>query len=200
MIALATDRPHRRRTRQSGVVLITGLIFMVMLTLIVLAALRTGTLEERMAANARNRQLALQAAEAVLRDAEVALFTTAAAPFDPFMPTGFTDACTSGYCLKSSTNSLWKTIDWSSTAVTRSFALSGSNLTAALVDAQPRYIVEPLFDSLVFEKLCNPVVYRLSARGLGRDSSVVHVQTLYLGKTPTVCPLGSPTPGSTYGS
>lgn len=63
--------------KESGAVLITGLIFMVVLTIIVISALRSATLEERMAANARNRQLALQAAEAVLRDAETALFAAA---------------------------------------------------------------------------------------------------------------------------
>jgi Tfp pilus assembly protein PilX len=64
--------------KESGAVLYTGLIFLLVLSLIVLSMLRSGTLEERMAANARNRQVALQAAEAVLRDAETRLFSTSA--------------------------------------------------------------------------------------------------------------------------
>jgi type IV pilus assembly protein PilX len=198
---------HHRRdpgsSGQSGVVLITGLIFMVMLTLIVLAGLRTGSLEERMAANARNRQLALQAAEAVLRDAEVSLFAgPLALPFDPFMPTSFTSACTTGYCDKSAGNSKWKTANWTDTGVTRSFA-PGANafsLDAKLAASPPRYFLEAVFDSLVFNKLCNPPVYRMSARGVGQDSSQVYVQTMYLSPTPEFCPLGSPTPGSTFGT
>ena len=68
--------PNKQK-RQSGAILLTSLIFLLVLSMIVLAALRTGTLEERMAANARNRQVALQAAEAVLRNAEVPLFSGA---------------------------------------------------------------------------------------------------------------------------
>lgn len=58
-----------RPRRESGAVLITGLIFMTLVMLIALSVMRSATLEERMAANARNRQLALEAAEAVVRDA-----------------------------------------------------------------------------------------------------------------------------------
>lgn len=180
------DRILRRAApKQSGVVLITGLIFMVILTMIVLAVLRSGTLEERMAANARNRQLALQAAEAVLRDAEVALFSTAVAPFDPFTPTSFSDTCTNGYCSKPVGGSTpkWQTIDWDSTSVTRSFAADTGNLTSTLVASQPRYIVEivstPVISPSAGGGLCPSIIYRLTSRGLGLDASEVFVQTMY---------------------
>ena len=96
------DRALRQASpKQSGVVLITGLIFMVILTMIVLAVLRSGSLEERMAANARNRQLAMQAAEAVLRDAEETLFTDPMpAPFDPYTPGSFSDVLLLGSSYK----------------------------------------------------------------------------------------------------
>lgn len=66
-------RPFPTSARQSGVALITGLVLMVVLTLITVAALRTTTLEELMARNARDRDLAFQAAEAALRAGETEL-------------------------------------------------------------------------------------------------------------------------------
>ena len=154
------------KARQSGVALVTGLIFMVVLTIIVISALRSATLEERMAANARNRQVALQAAEAVLRDAETTLL--AAAPFDPFTPASFTVDCTNGFCNKPATGTTprWQTIDWSSTAVTRTFNDAASNLDG--VDSQPRYIVEivnvPVFGG--GGGICPKVLYRITALSL----------------------------------
>lgn len=175
---------HRNRLiptpyKESGAVLITGLIFMVVLTIIVTAALRSVTLEERMAANARNRQMALQAAEAVLRDAEASLF--AATPFEPFAPGSFTATCASGYCGQPIANSTpkWQAIDWGSTALTRTFAATSSNL--ASVSSQPRYIVE----LIGYEggqpggAICPKVLFRITARGVGADSSTVFVQSMY---------------------
>lgn len=55
---------------QRGSVLITGLIFLVILTLIGLSAMQVTSMEERMASNSKDMNLALQAAEAALRDCE----------------------------------------------------------------------------------------------------------------------------------
>ena len=59
------------RMRERGVSLVVGLIFLVVLTILGLMALRGAILEERMSGNARERSLAFQAAEAALRDAEL---------------------------------------------------------------------------------------------------------------------------------
>ena len=58
------------RSRQSGAALISGLIFLVVLTMIGVTAARMSTLEERMSGNMRDRAIAMQAAELALRDAE----------------------------------------------------------------------------------------------------------------------------------
>lgn len=50
--------------------MITALIFLVMLTIIGVAAARMSSLEERMAGNMRDRDVALRAAEICLREAE----------------------------------------------------------------------------------------------------------------------------------
>jgi len=57
-------------TRQRGAVLITGLIFLVVLTLLGTTALQGTLLEEKMAGNLRDETLAFQAAEAALRSGE----------------------------------------------------------------------------------------------------------------------------------
>src|SRR4030067_2933437 len=57
-------------SRQHGVALITGLIFLVILTLLGITAARMAGLEERMSGNMRDSSLAVQAAEMALRDAE----------------------------------------------------------------------------------------------------------------------------------
>ena len=56
--------------RQAGAVLITGLIFLAVLTILGVTSARMSTLEERMSGNMRDRSVAMQAAEAALRDAE----------------------------------------------------------------------------------------------------------------------------------
>ena len=61
------------RSRQQGAVLYIALILLLILTIIGIAAARLQTGEAVMARNDHNHQLALQAAEAALRDAEINL-------------------------------------------------------------------------------------------------------------------------------
>lgn len=58
-------------SNQGGAALITSLIFLTVLTILGMSTLGTALLESRMAGNARDRNLALQAAEIGLRDAEL---------------------------------------------------------------------------------------------------------------------------------
>ena len=55
---------------EQGSVLIIALIFLVVLTLLTLSTSQTTVMDERMAGNSKDRQLALQATEAATRDAE----------------------------------------------------------------------------------------------------------------------------------
>lgn len=174
-----TNHKHKPQLqKQSGAILLTSLIFLLILSMIVLAALRTGTLEERMAANARNRQVALQAAEAVLRNAEVTLFSGAAftSNFDSYpdssgkLANGFYMAPASNTPLK------WKSIDWSDTTKTLT-----NGATLGGVDTQPRYIVEiitrPTRQNST--QACSKGLLAVTARGLGRDSADVFVHAMY---------------------
>lgn len=168
----------RKQRKQSGAVLFTSLIFLLILSMIVLAALRTGTLEERMAGNARNRQVALQAAEAVLRSAEVTLFSGAAftSNFDSYPDSS--GNLSNGYYMASSSSTppRWKTVDWSDATKTLT---NGATLTE--VDTQPRYIVEIITRPTRPNSTapCTRGLLAVTARGLGRDSADVFVHAMY---------------------
>ena len=58
------------RNQEQGFVLVTSLIFLVVLSLLGVMALRGSLFDERMAANDRDRALAREYAEMALRDAE----------------------------------------------------------------------------------------------------------------------------------
>ena len=57
------------RKRQRGAVLIVALLFLVILTMLGVTAMTGSTMEQRMAGNSRDVAVALQAAEAAMRDA-----------------------------------------------------------------------------------------------------------------------------------
>jgi type IV pilus assembly protein PilX len=172
-----------------GAVLITALVFLVVLLMIVVSIMRAGTLEERMASNARDRQIALQAAEAVSRDAATVLFGTGAtSPIDPFDLSQFTSACTNALCGVPSGTPLWKSpSQWTTSGKTRTFASASSKLKVKtdpdvfLPDAsQPRYFVELIgFEGGQGPHICPKIIYRVTARGQGSDNATVFVETMY---------------------
>lgn len=59
--------------RQSGAALVVGLVLLVVITLVGVGAMQTTTLQEKMAGNLRDSNLAFQASEAALRDCEAVL-------------------------------------------------------------------------------------------------------------------------------
>ncbi len=78
------------RDHQQGIALVVGLIFLLLMTLIGVTAIQTTSLDERMAGNVRDRNLAFQAAEAALRDAEQDIRGIGDTPRDPAI-SGTTD-------------------------------------------------------------------------------------------------------------
>ena len=56
--------------KQAGAVFVTGLIFLMVLTLLGITVAKMATIEERMSGNMRDRMIAMQAAEMGLRYAE----------------------------------------------------------------------------------------------------------------------------------
>ena len=143
-----------RHPRQQGVVLITGLIILVLLTILGLTASRSILLEERMAGNMKDQNVAFQAAEAALRMGESYLtgaslgtfvLDTDAAHLAKF-PTGLYAATLS------TTTERWEQAVWDdagSVAYPRTPAnLLVATVTPAGAAAPPRYIIEDMSTTL----------------------------------------------------
>lgn len=161
------------RDHQAGVALITGLIFMVVLTLLALAAMRTTTLEERMSGNARDRDLAFQSAEAALRAGEQILQGATLPAFA--LGTSYTPRIAAG-----TLSTYWQnTHPWTTESVT---AWQPEGTSAA-----PQYVIEEMGVSgggsgggLGIGALSDGGVYRVTARGVGRsENTVVILQAVY---------------------
>ena len=73
----SNPRLHGRAEYQSGAVLIISLIMLLLLTLIATTGMQTSSLEEKMAGNLRDKNLAFQAAESALKAAGDTLVTAA---------------------------------------------------------------------------------------------------------------------------
>lgn len=58
------------RSRQRGVVLVVSLMILLVMTVIGITAMQSSSLEERMAGNTKDHNLAFQATESAIRDAE----------------------------------------------------------------------------------------------------------------------------------
>lgn len=169
--------PVQTTSSQRGAALITGLIFLVVLTLISLSAIKSTSLEERMAGNARDQDVAFQAAEAGVRDALDYISSTGLLP-----TSGFVAGCSAGLCLNDPAAPVWETItannDWTSS---KTKAYTGTALTfdgTTTLPMQPRYIIEllpatlpPSGFSIASGKGANPggqvTPYRITARGWG---------------------------------
>lgn len=181
----------RPANRQHGVALITGLIFLVVLTLISITAARMSSLEERMSGNMRDRSLAMQAAEMALRDAERDIRGGAGITRAPAISglTNFDSACTAGLCYNgpagnaSGTN--WTTTPvWSlpmvnnmTTAPSVAYGTYTGAIGNVVLSAQPRYIIEGI------EKNGSGTTvyyYRITVRAQGANANtVVWLQEVY---------------------
>ncbi len=85
-----------RPKREAGVVMIVTLMFLVLIAMVGLYAAQGAAVDERVSGNDRDRGIALQAAEAALRDAEASLAPLLAAT--PNCETLFVPTCVNGLC------------------------------------------------------------------------------------------------------
>jgi len=155
------------RYRQAGVALITGLIFMVVLTLLALAAMRTTTLEERMSGNARDRDLAFQAAEAALRAGEEVLQGATLPTFA--VGTAYTPRIAAGTLV-----TYWQnTHPWATESVETDWQPDGTSAAPAFVIEEMGATAGGGSGGLGIGALNNEGVYRVTARGVGRSANTV---------------------------
>ncbi len=173
------NRIYHGPERQQGVALIVALIFLLLMNILAVTALGTTTLEERMASNMSDKNIAFQAAESALTAGEVWIGGQMNKPV--FDPANGTD----GLHLPSlSAVQVWEesTGVWSSTDV---FAYSGMQG----ISQQPSYLIEDLGTipddkgSLLLPtnyKSSGKNLFRVTARGNGRtDTAVVMLQSVY---------------------
>lgn len=163
--------------REKGAALLVALILLVLMSLLGVSALRSGSLEERMAGNTYDRSISFQAAESALREAES---TIEAAGTKPTPDVGAD--CTNGICGTTSDGSeFWATAaddDWKDATLVS----NGS------VDITPQYLIEYLGGTFP----CSPnnpasgtdpftcKRYRVTARSnAGDDRASVVLQSIY---------------------
>ena len=183
--------------KQTGFVLITGLLVLLMLTVIMLTAMRTAALEERMAGNMRSSNIAFQAAESSLREAE-GLFLIedkiigavdgqggTVNPFHPFKLSGgpFQNTgeavCVKGLCGPSSPPAS-SNLDALSKEAFRTAATGIANIQ------QPEYIMELMFIEPSTDSRRLYATFRITTRATGDSAeggkfsnSQVQLQSTY---------------------
>lgn len=207
-IASSLERKGRGRSSfkyQSGVVLAISLIMLLLLTLIGFSALQSTGLEEKMAGNMRDRNLAFQAAEAALRDAEGDIKNVAKnalprvsgvtnASVDCGTANGASTASDSddGLCYSypgsypgaNSNPPTWPTETMMKAVPSVSYGtFTGAvPITGIPLAQQPRYIIEGMNG---MGKECNFLIYkpcyRITVRAQGvNPNTVVWLQTIYI--------------------
>ncbi|WP_444926615.1 PilX N-terminal domain-containing pilus assembly protein [Microbulbifer sp. TRSA002] len=179
-------RYHIKKPKnQVGATLLVGLIILLLMTFIGLAAIRGSGMQELMAGNMRDRQLAFQAAEAALRLAEAELSDVSGKTIS------FADEpeSGSGYFQEMSGSSaieFWLEFDWENDSISPD--IDDMNLSG--VASQPRYVVERIEGSVWSGNDGGPIdhtnqanaeppeYYRITSRGVGSsDSTIVILQS-----------------------
>lgn len=149
---------------QSGAVLAISLIMLLLLTLIGITGMQTTGLEEKMAGNLRDGNLAFQAAESALNAAEASL--------SPTLP-AFDTAGTNGYYSSAAATPAVTTDTFWSTGNTHAY--SGGTLAGINSAFQPRYIIQDLDCVPPNMPPCTAGthIFRITARATGGSSSAV---------------------------
>lgn len=156
---------HARPSRQQGVSLVVSLIFLVVLGMLGAWAASSNMLQERMAGGTRNRDLALQAAEAALREGE-AFLQSQSATWHNTSAAQFTGADGLLTYSAASANDLayWRlTSSWPSSKT--------ASTTLNQVSAAPQYIVQRLGN--LDPTTPAAIYYRITARAVGGDANAV---------------------------
>lgn len=157
---------YRSPTAQRGMTLLVSLIFLLILSILGIWSVSNNILQERMAGNTRNRDLAFEAAEAALDHAESTLTTWRTGPFDGsggLFPYNAVNAIVTENPTQPNDASFWRnSANWISY---RQVPVGNLNQVAE----QPRFIVE------LKSKVGKVETYRITARGVGGNSNAVAI-------------------------
>ena len=183
--------PVAPRAAQRGLSLVTTLMFMVAALVLGVSVLGVSVMQERIVGNTKDRDLAFQAAEAALRDAEADI----AANFNP--ATSFADNCNLGLCTAPTQRASVSPLpvdqqagfSWTTAAQVRTYGQYTGAPALPGVSRAPVYVIEklgnlgtPAGESVVLgaEVTAPGVGYRITARAAGgRAETVVTLQSIY---------------------
>ncbi len=174
---------YPRPVRQQGVALIVALIFLAVLAILGVAIARNSSMEERMAGNTRDRDLAFQAAEAALKDADADLpcFVNPSSPPCPNPNPNPFDGSTPGlitYVANANDPAYWRAYNWDAASQEATAALAN-------VEAKPRYVIEKKPNTIIppVPPSVTPTTvqhFRVTARGVGGSAdTIVILQSEY---------------------
>lgn len=156
--------------RQRGAVLFVSLIILLLMTIIGVSAIQNTTLQEKMAGNLRDANLAFQAAEAGLRDAEKYLATTTALPIFS-ANCGSVSGDNNGLCSPASASATYQQWEnssyWSDSDKTRRYGAASGAVALPQVSKQPRYMIEELVTAPLDPTEAPDIRYRSTAQGYG---------------------------------
>ena len=179
------------RSRQRGMSLITSLLFTLAALLLGVSVMSSNVMRERMIGNTRDRELAMQAAEAALRDAELDVSSNIKSN------SAFTDGCAAGLCTPPSARATSSPLpvhaaalgfDWANAANVRAYGGYTAITAYPGVAAQPVYVIEKLGtlgvapgDTLLGPPSARGIAYRITARATGaRAGTTVLLQSIYV--------------------
>jgi type IV pilus assembly protein PilX len=176
-----------QRFAQKGISLVLVMIFLVILSVLGISAMQSSTLSSRIARNESDRNMAFQAAEAALRDAEndiayrrfdrsACTSTTAGCRiFEGLL--NFDATCTAGLCDTTGAalaSNFWESASiWSTSGNSQVYGSHTGAVALPVVFRQPRYIIEGFQIGLD-----GSTVYRVTAVGFGAsESTQIMLQT-----------------------
>ena len=128
--------------RQQGVALIVALILLVVITVIGLAAIRTSTLQEKMAGNTFDRAQAFQVAEATMQLASATILPPAAAPNPATYQANAYTNCANNPCLDNPANDPNVPAAAWTLPPTATNAAAGAGNIVTLYGNNPSYIIQ----------------------------------------------------------
>ncbi len=185
-------------SRQRGAVMVIALLILLVLTVLGVAGMSSTSLEERMAGNSRDREIAFQAAETALREGEAYVQSAnfANLPTDAYNPVAgndFSATCTGGFadglCAPSSagTDDVWKNAALNVWSTNNRHRTATTALT--YVQSAPLYIIEYIGPQVTAPETAVtcaanpspcPQMFRITARAVGGTTNArVMLQSVY---------------------
>lgn len=166
--------------KEKGIALLVALVLLLMMSLLGVASMRGTILEERMAGNWRDQNIAMQAAEAALREGESFFETSFSLPALSDFP------CSGGCTIFSyneadpSANFLLRNNDteiaqWRSSATTYTGSIDGAAESPQYLIEQRAYLRDHLGTGFGVANETGRHMYQVTARGVGQSAQSTRI-------------------------